>query len=75
MALLCVPFIFVHHEKCRFFGRHVMASIRLPVIFIVATLITIVLFKQLLLHNGGVFFLDNKYVSGACDVIVSMQYA
>jgi len=26
-ALLCVPFIFVHHDKCRFCGRHVMASI------------------------------------------------
>jgi len=26
-ALLCVPFIFPHHKKCRFFGRHVMASI------------------------------------------------
>jgi len=37
MALLCVPFIFVHHEKCRFSGRHVMASIKSSVIFIVAT--------------------------------------
>jgi len=49
MALLCVSFIFVHHEKCQFSGRHVMASIKLSVIFIVATLITKVL---LLLHNG-----------------------
>jgi len=48
-AVLCVPFIFVHHEKCQFCGRHMMASI---VIFIVATLITKVLYKQLLLHNG-----------------------
>jgi len=32
MALLCVPFIFVHHEKCRFSGRHVIASIKLSVI-------------------------------------------
>jgi len=39
MALFCVPFIFVHHEKCRFSGRHVMASIKSSVIFIVATLI------------------------------------
>jgi len=23
-ALLCVPVIFAHHEKCRFCGRHVM---------------------------------------------------
>jgi len=27
-VLLCVPFIFAHHEKCRFCGTHVMASIR-----------------------------------------------
>jgi len=27
-ALLCVPFIFVHHEKCRYSGRHVMAFIK-----------------------------------------------
>jgi len=39
MALLCVPFIFVHHEKCRFCGRHVITSIKSSVIFIVATLI------------------------------------
>jgi len=26
-TLLCVPFIFVHHEKCRFSGRNMMASI------------------------------------------------
>jgi len=26
-ALLCVPFIFVQHEKCWFCGRYVMASI------------------------------------------------
>jgi len=26
-VLLCVPFIFVHHEKWWFCGRHVMASI------------------------------------------------
>jgi len=54
-TLLCVPFIFVHHEKCLFSGRHVMASIKSSVIFIVATLITKVLFKQflfVLLHNG-----------------------
>jgi len=29
-ALLCVPFIFVHHEKCQFCGRHVMASMNRP---------------------------------------------
>jgi len=46
MALLCVPFIFVHHEKCQFSGKHVMASIKSSVFFIVATLITKVLFKQ-----------------------------
>jgi len=27
-VLLCVLFIFSHHKKCRFCGRHVMASIR-----------------------------------------------
>jgi len=27
MALLCVPFIFVYHEKFQFSDRHVMASI------------------------------------------------
>jgi len=26
-ALHSVPFIFAHHEKCRFCGRHIMASI------------------------------------------------
>jgi len=25
-ALLCVPFIFAHHERCWFCGRHTMAS-------------------------------------------------
>jgi len=45
-ALLCVPFIFVHHKKCRFSGRHVMACIKSSVIFIVATLITKVLFNS-----------------------------
>jgi len=39
-ALLCVPFIFVHHEKCRFSGRHVMVSIKSSVILIAAALIT-----------------------------------
>jgi len=53
MALLCVPFIFVHHEKCRFSGRHVKASIKLSVIFIVATLLTKVLFKQLLIRTAA----------------------
>jgi len=52
-ALLCVPFIFVHHEKCRFSGRYVMASIKSSVIFIVATLITKVLFKQLLIRAAA----------------------
>jgi len=27
MAFLCVPFIFVHHEKCRLCGRHVIFEI------------------------------------------------
>jgi len=52
-ALLYVPFIFVHQEKCRFCGRRVMASIKLSVIFIVATLITKVLFKQLLIRTAA----------------------
>jgi len=26
-VLLCVPFIFAHHKRCRFCGRHTMASI------------------------------------------------
>jgi len=29
-ALFCVPFIFAHHERCRFCGRHVMASMNCP---------------------------------------------
>jgi len=29
-ALLCVPFIFAYHERCRFCGRHVMASMNHP---------------------------------------------
>jgi len=53
MALLCVPFIFVHHEKCQFSGRHMMASIKSSIIFIVATLITKVLFKQLLIRTAA----------------------
>jgi len=52
-ALLYVPFISVHHEKCRFSGRHVMASIKSSVIFIVATLITKVLFKQLFIRTAA----------------------
>jgi len=52
-TLLCVPFIFVHHEKCRFSGRHVMASIKSSVIFIVATLIAKVLFKELLICTAA----------------------
>jgi len=44
-ALLYAPFIFVHHKKCRFSGRHMMASIKSSVSFIVATLVTKVLFK------------------------------
>jgi len=24
-ALLCVPFIFAHHERCQFYGKHMMA--------------------------------------------------
>jgi len=52
-ALLCVPFILVHHEKCRFSGRHVMASTKLSVIFIVGTLITKVLFKQFLIRTAA----------------------
>jgi len=28
IVLLCVPFIFAHHKKCRFCGMHVMASIQ-----------------------------------------------
>jgi len=53
MDLLCEPFIFVHHEKCRFSGGHVMATIKSSVIFIVATLITKVLFKQLLIRTAA----------------------
>jgi len=53
MALLCVPFIFVHYKKCRFSGRDVMASIKSSVIFVVATLITKVLFKQLLIRTAA----------------------
>jgi len=30
MALFCVPFILAHHERCRFCGRHVMASMNHP---------------------------------------------
>jgi len=52
-ALLCVPFIFVHHEKCQLSGRHMMASIKSSVIFIVATLITKALFKQLLIRTAA----------------------
>jgi len=52
-ALLCVPFIFVHYKKCQFNGRHMMASIKSSVIFIVATLITKVLFKQLLICTAA----------------------
>jgi len=52
-ALLCAPFIFAHHKKCRFSGRHVMASIKSSVIFIVANLITKVLFKQLLIRTAA----------------------
>jgi len=55
VALLCVPFIFVHHEKCQFSGRHVMASMKLSVIFIVTTLITkffLNSFWFVQLHNG-----------------------
>jgi len=46
MALLCVPFIFVHHKKCRL---HVIASICYGNRLVVATLITKVLFEQLLI--------------------------
>jgi len=52
-ALLCVPFIFVHHEKCLFSGRHVMACIKSSVMFIVGTLMTKVLFKQLLIRAAA----------------------
>jgi len=52
-ALLCVPFIFVHHEKCQFCSKHVMVSIKSSVIFIVATLITEVLFKELLIRTAA----------------------
>jgi len=27
---LCVPFIFTHHERCQFCGRHVMAPMNHP---------------------------------------------
>jgi len=59
-----------------------MASIKSSVIFIVATLITVV-FKQLFIctaayglniaGNEASSFQD-KYVSGACGAIVLMQY-
>jgi len=52
-GLTTAPPIFVHHEKCRFSGRYVMASIKSSVIFIVATLITKVLFKQLLIRTAA----------------------
>jgi len=29
-ALFCVLFIFAHHERCRFCGIHVMASVNRP---------------------------------------------
>jgi len=53
IALLCVPFIFVHHEKCQFSGRHMMTCIKSSIIFIVATLITKVFFKQLLIRAAA----------------------
>jgi len=46
MALLCVPFIFVHHKKCRL---HVMAFF----CYRNHTLITKVLFKQLLIRTAA----------------------
>jgi len=53
MVLLCVPLIFIHHEKCRFSGKHMMASIKSSIILIVATLITKVLFKQLFIRTAA----------------------
>jgi len=47
-----LPFIFVHHEKCQFSGRYGKAYIKSSIIFIVATLITKVLFKQLLIRTA-----------------------
>jgi len=80
MALICVPFIFGHHEKCQFCGRrHVMVSIKLSIIFIVATLITKVLFNQMLIHTAGLNIAGNKVSSfqtiNTCGEIVSMQCA
>jgi len=51
-ALLCVPFIFAHREKCQFCGRHGMASIHNGNFFIGPTLNAEVLFKQLLIHTA-----------------------
>jgi len=51
-ALLCVPFIFVHHEKCQFCGRHIWLPFVMEII-LVAILITKVLFKQLLIRTAA----------------------
>jgi len=53
IALLRVSFIFFHHEKCRFSGGHMMASIKSSVILMVATLIAKVLFKQLTIRTAA----------------------
>jgi len=54
MNLLCEQLIFVYHKKSRFSGRHVMASIKSSVIFIMAILITKVFFlKQLLIRTAA----------------------
>jgi len=65
-AFLCVPFILVHNEKCRFSGRYMMASIKLSIIFIVATLIT----TLLLLVNPCILHRNNRTVHPAYIFIV-----